>query len=185
MIKMICSGLGGQGVLTMGMLIATIATNEGKYVTWVPSYGSQMRGGSANCLVKISDEPIVSPYASKVDILVALSPSALSGNKEKIADEGLLIVNSSVISDIDVRDGIRIVYVPANAIAEKNNNPKGMNLSIIGAIIKHSGITGRESAVKQIAEYFQKKGIVNEANVSVFAEGYDKSKEELWTSRNC
>jgi 2-oxoglutarate ferredoxin oxidoreductase subunit gamma len=173
MITMICSGLGGQGVLTMGMLIATIATNEGKYVTWVPSYGSQMRGGSANCLVKISDEPIVSPYSSKVDILVALSPSALSSNRGKIADGGLLIVNSSVISDVDVKDGVKTVYIPANAIAEKNDNPKGMNLSIIGAVIKHSGITSRESAIKQIAEYFQKKGIVNEANTTVFTEGYD------------
>lgn len=172
MMQLICSGLGGQGVLTLGLILANIAASHGKNITWVPSYGSEMRGGVANCTIKISDDVIVSPYVKKIDILVALSPSALEKHSHKLSDNGCIIINSSIVNDFPKIDGVKVVKIPANDIAVANNNPKGMSLGIIGAIIAYSDMVSMEDAVAGIESYFAKKGINNKSNTAVFIEGY-------------
>lgn len=170
--RIICSGLGGQGVLTLGMILAHAAAAEGKYVTWVPSYSSEMRGGSANCKIKISDDPIGSPYVKKIDILVALDEGSLGQFADQVQPGGCIVVNSSIIENIPEYPDKEIIKIPANDIAEKLENPKGTSLAIVGAIIAHSQLISYDVASEAIKEYFAAKKINVEKNEEVFNAGY-------------
>lgn len=177
--KIICSGIGGQGVLTLGMILAEAAAAQDKYVTWVPSYGSEMRGGSASCQIKISDEPIGSPYVQELDVLVALTENAVKEYAEKVADEGYIIINSSIVEKIPEGLHSKVIRIPANEIALKEENPKGVGVTIVGAIIACTGLLPFETAKETIKGYFQHKGIAAEPNERVFAAGYEYVKNTI------
>ena len=170
--KIICSGVGGQGVLTLGMILAEAAAAQDQYVTWVPSYGSEMRGGAASCQIKISDEPVGSPYIQEIDVLVAMNEASITQFGDMVTEDGFIIINSSIIENVpDVKNG-KIIAIPANEIANNNNNPKGAGVSIIGAIIACTGMLPFDGAKQAIEEYFNNKGIAAGPNVAVFTEGY-------------
>jgi 2-oxoglutarate ferredoxin oxidoreductase subunit gamma len=179
MLQTICSGLGGQGVLTLGLILAELAADQGKHVTWIPSYGSEMRGGSANCTMKISDEEIVSPYIEEMDLLVALAPQALEKYQDQVRPGGCVIVNSSVIKDYARKDGLQYLEVPANEIALAQDNARGVSLVFIGAMIAYSKIVSQEVGAAGVDAYFARKKINNPKNRTVFLAGYESAAKSM------
>ena len=123
----IFAGFGGQGMLLIGKFMAMACMLDGKHVSWLPSYGPEMRGGTANCSVIVSDEPVASPLVDKADVIVAMNRPSLDKFEEHVKPGGVLVINSSIIDRKAVRDDIQVVYCDANAIAESIGNPKGAN----------------------------------------------------------
>ena len=132
----IFSGFGGQGVLMMGYVLAVAAMNEGMNVTYLPTYGAEVRGGTANCTVLLSDEPIGSPVVDNPTALVAMNLPSLD-RFEKIVDEtGIIVVNSSLITRPIGRNDVRAICVPANEIAVSLGNSRSANMVALGAVVK-------------------------------------------------
>lgn len=177
--NIICAGVGGQGVLTLGMLLAETAAANGKYVTWVPEYGATMRGGAANTKVKISDEPIISPFMEDIDILVALDSAPLKELGNSVEEGGYILVESSLVQEIPDIPERRIIKVPAVEIAEKLGNPKGMSVAVVGAIVACTNLFPLEAATAAIEDYFEHKGLPVEKNRAVFVEGYNFMKTNI------
>ena len=129
------AGFGGQGMLLIGKFVAMACMLEGKHVSWLPSYGPEMRGGTANCSVIVSDDPIGTPMVDKADAVVAMNLPSLLKFEDSVKPGGVLVVNSSIIDRKVERDDITVVYCDANHIAEEVGNPKGANVAILGALI--------------------------------------------------
>jgi 2-oxoglutarate ferredoxin oxidoreductase subunit gamma len=176
MTEMICAGFGGQGVLTTGLILAEAGMKLGKNITWYPSYGSEMRGGTANCTVKFSEDEIASPYAKQIDILFSLNAPAIDKFESKLRPGGLLLVNSSLVSeDRTYRGDIRVVKVPVADIAAKFENPKGANIVMMGALAANSDLFKADDLERLMNEYFGKKGKVNPKNSLCFKAGTEIS----------
>ena len=126
---------GGQGTLLIGKFLAMANMLDGKHVSWLPSYGPEMRGGTANCSVVVSDEPIGSPMVDNCDVLIAMNLPSLDKFEHTVHPGGLIVVNSSIIERKVLRDDVRVVYCDANHIAESVKNPKGANVAILGAMM--------------------------------------------------
>lgn len=139
--KMLLAGFGGQGVLLIGQMISYSAMYEEKEVTWMPSYGPEMRGGTANCTVVVSDKPIASPLPSAYDVLLAMNKVSLEKYIDSLLPGGDLFINSSII-DCDIkRDDINVHYVDTIGIAESEiGNEKTANMVMLGAIIKKTAV---------------------------------------------
>ena len=133
--RYIFAGFGGQGMLLIGKFVAMACMLEGKHVSWLPSYGPEMRGGTANCSVIVSDEPIGSPMVHQADAIVAMNLPSLLKFESEVKPGGVLVVNSSLIDRKVERDDIKVVYCDANHIAESVKNPKGANVAILGAMM--------------------------------------------------
>ena len=133
--KLFFAGSGGQGALAIGQLIAKAAMEEGNEVTYLPSYGPEMRGGTANCSVVVSDEPVGSPLVDNCDVLIAMNLPSLDKFEHTVKPGGLIVVNSSIIDRKVQRDDVRVVYCDAAHIAENVKNPKGANVAILGAMM--------------------------------------------------
>lgn len=170
--EIVFAGFGGQGVLTMGLLVAHIGMNNNKEVSWIPSYGSEMRGGTANCSVKVSDEQIASPYVKKSDILVVLNEPSLEKFQESVKPGGTIIVNKSMVHDFVFRKDLKIYEVEANDIAIKSNNHKGVNIVMLGALCSATNLFDRDTFAEGINKYFAKKSMLMEKNMAVFEGGY-------------
>lgn len=132
----IFAGFGGQGVLLIGQLLAYAGMNEGKNVSWLPSYGPEMRGGTANCTVVVSDEPIASPVISMADCIIAMNRPSLDKFEDHVQPGGKLFINSSIIDKKATRTDIDVYYVPCNEIADKLGNPKVANMAMLGAYLE-------------------------------------------------
>ena len=172
MAEIICAGFGGQGVLVVGMIITYAGMDEGKNVTWFPSYGAEMRGGTANCTVKINKDEIASPYSKKLDILIALNEVSINKFENQLKPGGTLVVNSSLVSENrDYRDDINVVKVDATNIANELDNPRGMNIVALGAMAKSTGLFDTEYLKKSIDKFFADKGKVNPKNALCFDRG--------------
>ena len=172
MAEIICAGFGGQGVLVAGMIITYAGMDEGKNVTWFPSYGAEMRGGTANCTVKINKDEIASPYSKKLDILIALNEVSINKFENQLKPGGTLVVNSSLVSENrDYRDDINVVKVDATNIANELDNPRGMNIVALGAMAKSTGLFDTEYLKKSIDKFFADKGKVNTKNALCFDRG--------------
>ena len=162
----------GQGVLVAGMIITYAGMDEGKNVTWFPSYGAEMRGGTANCTVKINKDEIASPYSKKLDILIALNEVSINKFENQLKPGGTLVVNSSLVSENrDYRDDINVVKVDATNIANELDNPRGMNIVALGAMAKSTGLFDTEYLKKSIDKFFADKGKVNPKNALCFDRG--------------
>lgn len=146
--EIVFSGFGGQGALFAGQLLAYAALNQGKQVTWIPSYGPEMRGGTAHCTVVVSDEPIGSPMARHPGIMVALNQPSFLKYEPLVKPGGLLIYNRSLIDAQPQRTDARYVAVPANAIAEELGFPRLANVALLGALLAATGMLPVE-AVEQ------------------------------------
>ena len=131
----IFAGFGGQGMLLIGKFLAMANMLEGKHVSWLPSYGPEMRGGTANCSVVLADEPIGSPVVNHPDVLIAMNRPSLDKFEHTVRPGGLIVVNSSIIDRKVERDDVRVVYCEAAHIAEAAHNPKGANVAILGAMM--------------------------------------------------
>jgi 2-oxoglutarate ferredoxin oxidoreductase subunit gamma len=153
LIETIFSGFGGQGVLSMGKLLAYAAMKEGKEISWMPSYGPEMRGGTANCIVNISDEAISSPVVTEYDVVVALNQPSLKKFEPRVKKGGILIWESSTIKEGPTRNDIEIYALPAiDKATNELKNVKVMNMLVLGALVKLRGIVKRDTLMQALKE---------------------------------
>jgi 2-oxoglutarate ferredoxin oxidoreductase subunit gamma len=152
LIKTVFSGFGGQGVLSMGYTLADAAMREGKCVTYFPSYGAEVRGGTANCTVSISDEEIASPVASEPDFVVCMNQPSFVKFQSLVQSGGLILVNSSMVNISAVRGDIEILEVPTSKLAERLGNLKAANMVMLGAFIKVSNLVSFPFLLKHLPE---------------------------------
>ena len=151
--QMLIAGFGGQGILFTGKFLAYKGLVEGKEVSWRPSYGPEMRGGTASCSVILSDEPVGSPIVSKPDVLVAMNLPSLDKYEDTVAPGGIIIVDSTLIERKIKRDDVTAYYVPATKLASDNDMPTLANMIIAGKLLKATdGFTeeGVEAALKKV-----------------------------------
>lgn len=133
--EIIIAGFGGQGVLFGGQLLAYAGMDEGKYVTWIPSYGPEMRGGTANCTTIVSDEEIGSPFVHYPSAVIAMNRPSLDKYEDQVTPGGLLIVNASMVDRSVQRKDIRVVSIEAGEIAEKIGDRRMTNMVLLGAFL--------------------------------------------------
>ena len=155
--QFLVAGFGGQGVLLIGQLLAKAAMHDGMNVSWMPSYGPEMRGGEANCAVVISDEPIGSPLVTEPPIAVLMNKPSLKKFEPAMEKGGLLLYNSSLIDEPPVRTDVTVVPVPCNDIAEQLGNSRTANMVMLGAIIERTGVISIESAMEALKITFGPK----------------------------
>ena len=173
LIKTIFAGFGGQGVLSMGLNLTQAAMLEGKDVTYLPSYGAEVRGGTANCTVAISDEEIASPVASSPDFVVAMNQPSLVRFQNQIQSGGLFFINSSLIEAEISRGDIDIVEVPASSIAEKLGSPKSANMVMLGVFTKKSNLVSLSSVIEALRNTLKNKQKLIAINKKALMAGYD------------
>lgn len=172
--SIIIAGFGGQGVLFAGQLLAYAGMDNGKHVTWIPSYGPEMRGGTANCTVIVSDEPVGAPVVAKPDVAVVLNLPSFEKYEGLVKPGGLLIINSSLIQAECLRDDIETAAVPANQIAEQLGSVKMMNMAAIGALLAKRPFLTLAQVQQALQDHLPAaKASLLEANGQVLQKGYD------------
>ncbi|MDR3185732.1 MAG: 2-oxoacid:acceptor oxidoreductase family protein [Christensenellaceae bacterium] len=171
--KIIIAGFGGQGVLSLGQFIAYAAIADGKEVTWLPSYGPEMRGGTSNCSVVISDRPVASPIISAPDCLIAMNKPSLYKFQDRVRSGGTIIVNKTLIPDIIERKDVKVIYIDAGDLSLKAGNPKTANIVVLGAYVKQSGLFSKELVSEMITKKFISKPKLIPANLSALDLGYN------------
>ena len=155
--ELIIAGFGGQGVLSMGQLLVRAGLIENKEVSWLPSYGPEMRGGSANCSVIISDEPVVAPIVTDASCLMAMNRPSLEKFVDNVVPGGMVFVNSSLI-DIKVeRTDVTVYYVPCNEIAAQLGNTKVAGNVMLGAFITATGAVSVDNVMQSLSQTFKNK----------------------------
>ena len=151
--QILIAGFGGQGVLFAGKVLAYKGLCEDRQVSWLPSYGPEMRGGTANCTVCISDKPIASPLVTTCDVLVAMNGPSLDKFEDMLVPGGHLFVNASVINYKARRTDVNVHYVDCTHIAEHEvGNGKTANMVMLGAIIRASGVVSLDIMDKVLAK---------------------------------
>lgn len=171
--EIIIAGAGGQGILFAGELLARAATDVGKYVTFFPSYGAEIRGGSANCMVVISDKEIGSPVVFHPSTLVILNNLSLDRFLGRLKEKGLLLINSSLVNTEINHSGIEIVRIPASEIAEKRvGNIKTANLVILGKYLAKRKIIPIENVLRSIEIVLNGKKELISLNSKALEYGY-------------
>jgi 2-oxoglutarate ferredoxin oxidoreductase subunit gamma len=148
--EVIIAGFGGQGVMLMGRLLAYAGMLEGKNVAWMPSYGPEMRGGTANCTVIISSEEIASPVIPYPRSIIVMNKPSLDKFEATVQKDGLIIINESLIDQKVKRDDVSIVSVLANDIANELGNLKVANMVVLGAYVKKSEVVKLETIFKAL-----------------------------------
>jgi 2-oxoglutarate ferredoxin oxidoreductase subunit gamma len=168
------AGSGGQGVLSMGYILAFAAMKDMKNVTYLPSYGAEVRGGTANCTVCISDEEIASPVASAPDFAVVLNKPSMIKFQGMIKKDGIMLVNSSLVDAKADRADIEVVYIPANKLALELGNERAVNMIMMGAFAAKTGVTSLESLLGGMSEVLKAK---NAALVELNKRGLERGAE--------
>ncbi len=176
----VLAGFGGQGVLMMGKLLASAAMDEGLYASWLPSYGPEMRGGTANCIVVVSDEEIGSPVSDACDAIVVMNQPSLEKFESKVRPDGTLIINKSIVPVETTRKDVNAHYLEADDIAEKNCDAnRSANVVMLGALQSVRQILKSDSVRRAIACSFKSKGQqVIDANLAAFAAGTNALRTE-------
>lgn len=173
MTKMLVSGFGGQGVLTLGEIIANIAMHKGKEVTWMPAYGPEMRGGTANCAVVVSDRQVGSPIVqSEIDILCAMSQPAAEKFIPLVANGGRVLLNSSIVTVPARRDDVTVLEIDATNIAVRVGNVRTQNMVMLAGFLKMVDwftLDDVEAALKQ--KYDTKNPKMIALNIKAIEEG--------------
>ncbi len=173
LIKTVIAGFGGQGILSMGLNLAEAAMREGRNVTYLPAYGAEVRGGTANCTVAISDDEIASPVASSPEFIIAMNqPSALKFQNQ-LQSGGLFFVNSSLVTSPVSRGDITLVPVPANEIADRVGNARSANMVMLGAFIRKTGVVQLSRVVEALRFTLSSKKKLVEINEKALEEGYN------------
>lgn len=155
--EIIMAGFGGQGVLLMGQIIAYAGMNEGKNVSWLPSYGPEMRGGTANCCVIVSSEPVGSPIVTEADAVIVMNRPSLDKYESALKPQGKLFINTSLIDKKASRTDVDVYDVPANDIAASLGNPRVANIAMLGAYIAATGAVSEQSVIAAV-EFVLGKG---------------------------
>jgi len=172
LIKTVIAGFGGQGVMSIGLNLAQAAMLEGKNVTYLPSYGAEVRGGTANCTVVISDDEIASPVASSPEFIIAMNQPSAVRFQNQIQSGGLFFINSSLVESAISRGDINIISVPANGIAEELGNPKAANMVMLGAFTRRSSLVSLSSVIKTLKDILGTKQKLLAINEKALRAGY-------------
>jgi 2-oxoglutarate ferredoxin oxidoreductase subunit gamma len=168
----IMAGFGGQGILLIGRILAYAGMNEGREVSWLPSYGPEMRGGTCNCTVVISDRPVGSPVIRSPRAVLAMNLPSLDKFEHDLKQGGVLLINSSLIHREPTRDDVAVIKVPANDIANELGSPRSANMVALGAYIGATGAVSLEQVEQVVRESFAGKPKLLEINLEALNRGY-------------
>ncbi len=176
--EVIISGFGGQGVLFAGQLMAYAALEQGGHVTWIPSYGPEMRGGTAHCVVIVSDEEIGSPIVRNPTAAVVMNLPSLERYEALVKPGGVLIVNASLVDRSPRRDDIDVVMIPAIEVAEELGDKRLANLVLLGALLERLPVLTFESIEKALRGHIaEHRRHLIEANLRALEEGRARARE--------
>ncbi len=177
LIKTIFSGFGGQGVIMMGYLLAIAGMYEEKNVTCLPSYGAEVRGGTANCTVVVSTEEIASPVASQPEFAVLMNNPSLFRFQNQVQSGGTIFLNSSMVESRPIRGDLEVFEVPVNDLAKESLGSKAANMIMLGAFIKKSGLTSLDTMLQVVKDTFggRNPGVVK-SNKAALQLGFDYLK---------
>jgi 2-oxoglutarate ferredoxin oxidoreductase subunit gamma len=153
-VKSFFAGFGGQGIILMGYSLAYCGMKEGQEVTCLPSYGAEVRGGTANCTVVLGDEEIASPIASEPEFVIVMNTPSMTKFQNHLSSGGQLFLNSSLIEERPVRGDIEVYAIPATKIAEDLGNAKAANMIMLGAFIRKSGLVKMETLLDHMEGIF-------------------------------
>jgi 2-oxoglutarate ferredoxin oxidoreductase subunit gamma len=168
----IMAGFGGQGILLIGKMLAYAGMHEGKEVSWLPSYGPEMRGGTCNCTVVISDRPVGSPVIRSPRAVLAMNLPSLDKFEHDVRPGGLLLMNSSLINRDPARTDLTVVKVPANEIANSLGNPRAANMVALGAYLGATGAVSVAEVEAVVRETFSAKPQLVESNLLALHRGF-------------
>jgi 2-oxoglutarate ferredoxin oxidoreductase subunit gamma len=171
--EVVMAGFGGQGVMLIGRLLAYAGMEEGREVSWLPSYGPEMRGGTANCTVVLSERPIGSPVVNSPQSCVIMNRPSLDKFVDNVKPGGILIINSSLIDVKSPREDLKTLYVPCNDIAIECGSAKAANMVALGAYIGCSKVVKFETMMKLIENLFESKPNLIPLNKEAFSKGYE------------
>jgi len=178
--QIIMAGFGGQGVLSIGKILAKAALYEGKNVSWLPSYGPEMRGGTASCSVIISEDEIGAPNVTDATAVLVLNRPSFEKFEKDVIPGGALIVNSSLISNKASREDINPYYIPASEIANEIGNSRATNMVILGAYLEIVQVVDKNTVINVITETFKNKNPkLTELNKKALTIGGDWAKEHV------
>jgi 2-oxoisovalerate ferredoxin oxidoreductase beta subunit len=172
------AGFGGQGVLFLGKLMAEAGMREGYHVSWLPSYGPEMRGGTANCHVSISTEAIGSPLVSEPTVLIAMNRPSLEKFELEVAAGGLIIYDSSLIDIAPTRKDLEVIALPATALADEIGSAKTANMVALGAFVRRTGLLD-EAGVFKVVEAVTKKRQLLDMNIKAVEAGMRVAREQV------
>lgn len=160
------AGFGGQGTLFAGKVLANASLNKGLEVSWLPSYGPEMRGGTANCSVMISESPIGSPIVTHPDILIALNKPSFEKYEKMTNPGGCIFVDATLVDSKCEREDVKTFYVPATEIAREQGNPGLSNIVLIGKALRETGIFSEEEIVEVLKAMIpEKRATLREVNI--------------------
>ena len=155
--QIIFAGFGGQGILSMGKFLAYAGMDADLNVSWLPSYGPEMRGGTANCSVILTNEAIGSPVVTKADSLVVMNRPSLDKFEDAIEANGLLIIDSDLVDRMPVRKDIEVIAIPAQTIAAEIGSKTIANMVLLGALVKKTGIVSMDTILASLKAHGKEK----------------------------
>jgi 2-oxoglutarate ferredoxin oxidoreductase subunit gamma len=170
-IKVFLAGFGGQGVLSLGYTLAYAGMLDDKYVTYFPSYGAEVRGGTANCTVCVGDEEIASPIASEPEYIVALNKPSMLKFENWVTPGGVMFLNSSLVDQLPTRSDIEVVEVPANELANEVANERSANMVMFGALAAKTGIVSDQAVHDALGKIYETKTKIRDSNIKAFDRG--------------
>lgn len=150
--KLFFAGSGGQGIILMGQMVTYAAMFEDLATTYYPSYGPEMRGGTANCTVVVSDKAVSCPLIFEADCVIAMNLPSLIKFESMVKPGGTLLINSSIVDQRPTRDDIRVLEVPTLEIATEIGNPRGANMVMLGAAIRATNVVAQETIERVMRE---------------------------------
>ena len=171
------AGFGGQGIMLIGQMLAYAGMGEGKNVVWLPSYGPEMRGGTAYCTVVVSDKDIGSPIIDRPETIAVLNRPSLDKFHTKVRSGGLLVINTSLIDATTDRTDIEVLNVPANQIALEENNTKAANMCVLGAYVGRTKCVTLDSLKELVRFQFKTKPQFIDPNLRVLERGYELGQQ--------
>lgn len=171
---MILAGFGGQGVLLIGKMLAYAGMNAGREVSWLPSYGPEMRGGTANCTVVISDKPVGSPVIQTPRALLAMNLPSLDKFEQHVRPGGAIVVNTSLINRAVGRGDVLVVGIPANDLAMELGNPRCANIVALGAFVGATDVLPMPDVEEMVRQNFAAKPALVELNLKALRVGFDR-----------
>lgn len=176
----IFAGFGGQGILFAGKVLAEAALLEGREVLWIPSYGPEMRGGTASCTVIVADRLIGSPIVDRADHAVVLNPPSMAKYAPLVAVGGLLVVNTTLIEAEPGRDDIEVLEVPCTAVARRSGDDKLVSVVALGALIGARRFVEPDSVHRALGVLLgQKHADLVAADIAAFDAGYEAGLDEV------
>ncbi len=155
--EIIISGFGGQGSLFAGQLLAYAAMDQGLFVTWIPSYGPEMRGGKARCTVVVSDEEIGAPLVRRPSAAIVLNIPSMEAFEPAVRAGGVLVVNSSMVPDRSEREDLRVIYVPASDLATRMGNIRMANVLCLGALLEATSVVTLDAVAEALDDHLPQR----------------------------